>query len=182
VPGVYNPGVPWDGVSPANVPLLFSNAEARPLLQAGSYVNGKLVGHAIQDVSQCMQTPKMETGDEASLSISSLQDRVFAPSVESVVNAWHTFGPIGGPTKLMSTVLRYRLFGQAVTGMAPVAYPGDGVVSGHIMTIFRSEMTFKRDLTIHQLELIRSTVGECSHHCTLRHAWLSCGWRCDMLG
>jgi hypothetical protein len=134
VPSVYNPGTAWDGEPPANVPLLFSNAEARPLLQTGSYdVNGKLIGHAVQDVSQCMQTPKMETSDEASLSVSSFQDRVFAPSVESVVNAWHTFGPLGGPTQLMDTVLRYRYFGQAVTAMTPIFYPGDGVVSGHIM-------------------------------------------------
>ena len=133
------------------MPLLFDNAEARPILQT--------VGGGGQDSTRCMQTPHLETSDEASLAINSVQDRMFAPSVESVVNAWNTFGPIGAKSPLMSTVLRFRLYDQAVTRMAPTAYPGTGVSEGHIVTVFRSEMTFKKALRIHQLQIVDSTQG-----------------------
>lgn len=106
-----------------------------------------------------MQTAHLETSDEATLAINSVQDRIFSPSVENVVNAWNTFGPLGGDTPLMTTVLRYRLFNQAVTGVAPVAYPGDGVLSGHIVTIFVKRPTICHESRISSCPFFLSPIS-----------------------
>ena len=112
IPPISDPGSTWDGGPPASIPLLtWGDWESRPILF--------VVGGGGQDSTRCTQTPQLEMSDEASLAVTSYQDRIFAPSVEQVVNAWHTYGPIaadGGATPLMSTALRFRLFDQAVTG------------------------------------------------------------------
>ena len=152
-------GKTWDGGPAASIPLLPFD-ESRPVLTT-------VQGNA-QDSRRCMQTPQLEMSDEAALAVTSVQDRIFDSSVEQVVNAWHTFGPLapsGGATPLMNTTLRFRLFDQAITGVPANAYPGTGVSAGHMASIFRSEMSFKRDLEIEELIVLSHSGGPSVPEC-----------------
>ena len=68
-----------------------------------------------------MQTPHLEFTDEGGTAVTSINGRVFADNVEKVVNAWHTFGPIEGPSRLFNYTARFRLWFQASSAVPEVS-------------------------------------------------------------
>ena len=153
LPQVSDPGFTWDGSPPATIAIL-GFPESRPVL--------KTVGGGGQDSRRCMQKPMMEYTDESGLAVTQLQDRMFNASVEQVVNDGNTFGPYGpdgGATPLMSTALRYRAFAPPSTGPPAMQYPGFGNLAGHQVSLFRSEMTFKKPVEIESLQVLYSSAG-----------------------
>ena len=150
-----------------------------------------------QDSSRCMQTPHLEYSDEAVQAVYSLQDRIFGPSVDHVYNPWvsvvhtlgishlrspvpsltlvswlsqNTWGPIAGPTPLMTSIQRFRKYDAAATGIPVSKYAGEGVLKGHITTLFRSEMTFKTDLVVDELIAISQAAPASSQNFSLAYA------------
>lgn len=153
LPQVSEPGFTWDGSPPAAIEIL-GFQESRPVL--------KVVGGGGQDSRRCMQKPMMEYTDESGLAVTQLQDRMFNESVEQVVNDGNTFGPYGpdgGATPLMSTALRYRAFAPPSTGPPVIKYPGFGNLAGHLISVFRSEMTIKKSVKIESLQVLYSSAG-----------------------
>ena len=100
------------------------------------------------------QTPHIEFSDEGGTAVTSLQSRIYADNVQRVVNAWHTFGPIAGPSRLYNSTLKSRMWFQASTAIPESAYPGQPSGASAAASLFRSEVVFKVANTIHSMTLV----------------------------
>jgi hypothetical protein len=115
-------GSTWDG-GPGGLRPLLMLQETRPSILKSE--QGEELGTRFTQVclrlakSFCSsdltrsQTPHLEFTDEGGTAVTLIQDRVFAPNVDRVVNAWHTFGPIRGPSSLFNFTQRFRMWYEA---------------------------------------------------------------------
>jgi hypothetical protein len=71
--------------------------------------------------------------------------------VERVWNAWNTWGNLGGPTPLMDSTQYYRKFDAPSVGIPIAQYAGTPVRKGAVSSLFRSEMTFKKTISVDEL-------------------------------
>ena len=78
--------------------------------------------------------------DEGGTAVTSVQDRVYAPNVDRVVNAWHTFGPIGGPSSLFNFTQEFRLWYEASVGVPSAGYAGTPLSSSNSVTLFSNQV------------------------------------------
>ena len=129
-------GYTWDGGPPPLRPL-FQFMESRPAVLASAMGS--------ENGNRFAQTPHLEHSDEGGTAVTSAQDRVFADDLERVVNAWHTFGPIAGASRLFNASLRTRIWFQASTKIPDVAYAGMSAGSSWAASLFESVTTFKVD-------------------------------------
>lgn len=138
-------GGTWDGGPPGSVPLTTFQA-SRPSLQSD-------VGN--EDGAWFANIPLLEYSDEGAVAATSWQKRVYDQKrLERVVNPWHTFGPLGGPSKLMDFRLRYREVIPPTVGVPEYGWAAPGIREGMNASLFRQEITFKKDLTVKRLTLI----------------------------
>ena len=141
-------GGTWDGGPPPTLPLLSLELSFPTIVTlAGT-----------EDVSRFTQIPRLEYSDEGSVAITSLQNRVINDRVERVVNEWHTFGPIDGPSKIANVSLRYREYYGPNLGVPETGFPGLALTQGTIGTLFRSEITCKVATTITSIQLLQTTI------------------------
>jgi len=140
-------GGTWDGGPPASLPLV-DFAESRPALVSD---------RGTEDGTRFDQTPLLEFSDEGAVAVASRQQEVFDKKLVRVVNPWHTYGPIAGPSRLMKFMLRYREFYTPTVGVPETGWAGPGVRRGINGCLFRSEITFKQDQKIASLCLLRNS-------------------------
>jgi hypothetical protein len=154
-------GMTWDGGPPTTLPLL-QWIESRPLLttsggggqdcflrkQIGAAGNRVCGG---QDSTRCTQIPHLEYSDEVVQAVHTEQTRVFDDTVERVYNPWNTWGNLGGPTPLMDSTQYYRKFDAPSVGIPIAQYAGEPVRKGAVSSLFRSEMTFKKTVSVDEL-------------------------------
>jgi hypothetical protein len=137
-------GYTWDGGPPANIPFVLMQ-ENRPILDTDK---GQETGRRFN------QTPLLEFSDEGALAVASEQNRLFSDELLNVVNPWHTFGPLAGPTKLFDFINRYREWVNPTVGLPETGWAGPGVRAGMNAGLYRCEIRFKDDFTIQQLDLL----------------------------
>lgn len=134
-------GDTWDGGPLAALPLT-GHQNTMPVLDSDK---GR------EDGARFNQTPLLEFTDEGALAVSSPRTELFDERLERVVNPWHTYGPIAGPSRLMDYTQRYREYLPPTVGVPQTGWAGPGVRMGTNASLFRNEITFKEDLTIKSL-------------------------------
>ena len=145
-------GVTWDGGPPATLPLLMFG-EGRPVLRSNA---GDGTG---QDTTRAEQTPMLEMADESALAVTSYNERMFSSRTQQVKNAWMSFGPLGGPTPLFDAILRFRQWLPPSVGTQVANQLGAAANEGSTVTLFRSELVFKKATPIAQAQIIVAQVS-----------------------
>lgn len=136
-------GYTWDGGPPSNLPLV-TFEETRPVLKSDKGVESGV---------RFSQIPILEFSDEGAVAVTSEQKNVFEKSVEQVLNPWHTFGPIDGPSKLMEFTQRYREYEIPTVGVPETGWAGPGVRKGINACLFINEIKFKKDINVKSLQI-----------------------------
>jgi len=131
-------GDTWDGGPLASLPLT-GHQNTNPAIDSDK---GKESGERFN------QTPLLEFTDEGAMAVSSPRTEVFDERVQRVVNPWHTYGPIAGPSRLMDYTQRYREYLPPTVGVPETGWAGPGVRAGTNASLFRNEVTFKDDLAL----------------------------------
>jgi hypothetical protein len=139
-------GDTWDGGPPAFLPLA-NFQESRPVIESNL---------GTEQGSRFDQTPRLDFDDEDVVGVASRQDRVFADSLETVTDPWETFGPIGGPSKLMEFTLRHWQYPPPSVALPEVGSIYYGVRDGITACLFRSDIRFKADMTVKRLQLLKN--------------------------
>ncbi len=136
-------GDTWDGGPLASVPLT-GYQNTLPTLDSDK---GKEEGIRFD------QIPLLEFSDDGAVAVSSERKDVFDEKVVNVVNPWHTYGPIAGPSKLMEYTQRYREFVRPTVANPRTGWAGPGVRMGTNAALFRQEIKFKDDMKVKSLNL-----------------------------
>lgn len=107
-------GFTWDGGPRPQAPLImfapFPIGRSQPLVHA---IVGAVAGDTndaaeiVEDCQRLEQHPRLQTSDEGTVSVASIADRAFAPSVWQIENAWETFGPLAAREPLFVAAQRY---------------------------------------------------------------------------
>lgn len=149
-PWIRHPALPpdvagetWDGGPVAALPLVAYQSTA-PALESD-------LGN--EDGSRFDQVPILEFADDGALAVSSPRYEVFDPKVKAVVNPWHTYGPIAGPSRLMEYTQKYCEYVPPTVGTPETGWAAPGVREGTNASLFRQEIRFKTDLTVKKLSL-----------------------------
>eukprot|EP01051_Picozoa_sp_SAG22_P001501 SAG22_NODE_60_length_23423_cov_8.445250_5_plen_1524_part_00 len=151
-PAVWTPNLPvdlagytWDG-GPSSTHPLIKLGEARPSILQSS--------EGVELGTRFTQVPHLEYTDEGGTAIASSQSRVFASNVDRVVNPWHTYGPLAGPSKLFNFTIHYRMWFEASISVPESAYPGMPLDASNTATLFRSDILFKTMNQITSMQLL----------------------------
>lgn len=136
-------GGTWDGGPLACLPLTgYQN-----LLPSLDSDQGK------EDGVRFDQIPLLDFSDQAALAVSSPRRELFSEKVKNIVNPWHTYGPIAGPSRLMEYVERYAELVPPTIGVPETGWAAPGVRVGGNASLRRCEITFKTQLTVKSLSL-----------------------------
>jgi hypothetical protein len=136
-------GDTWDGGPPAALPLAtWQDNQPRLRTSAGD-----------EDGARFNQTPLLEFTDSGAVAVSSAKTDLFDPQMQTVVNPWHTFGPVGYAPRLMTFVQSYREWLNPTVGVPPVGWAGPGVRAGGDASLYRCEITFLDAVTVNGLDL-----------------------------
>jgi len=136
-------GHTWDGGPRGEHPIMRFTGALRPTLVS----DGGREGERGFD-----NLPILEFADEGSVRVRSVLDRLFDDRIP-VVNPWVTFGPLGGPSRLLRAEVAFTAFDRPTVGPHPDLYPGFPTKSGAELSIFESDLTFKQDQSIDSLML-----------------------------
>ncbi len=134
-------GETWDGGPLTTLPLTGQQHTA-PVLECDQ---GR------EDGARFDQLPMLELADEGALAVRSERRELFDPRVATVVNPWHTYGPILGPAPLMHYTQRYCEYLPPTVATPQTGWAALGVRWGSNASLFANELTFQRELTIHSL-------------------------------
>ena len=140
-------GATWDGGPPASMPLV-RMYETRPVLTSDK---------GQENGARFNQTPRLDFDDEGALAVATWQGQLFDDRVQNVLNPWHTFGPLGGPSKLFECTLRYWEYYPPTVGVPEVGWAAVAVRSGISASLFRSDIRFKQDQTVQRLQLLHNS-------------------------
>lgn len=136
-------GYTWDGGPRGQHPVMRLTDSLKPTLVSDLGVEGDR-GFA--------QRPVLEFADEGAVRVRSVLDTRFADGVP-VVNAWRTFGPLGGPSRLFRAEATLTAFNRPTVGPHPDRYPGMATRSGAAVSIFENDVRFLEDQTVESLLL-----------------------------
>lgn len=134
-------GDTWDGGPPAIMPLA-TWQDTLPLL---------VTDKGTEDGSRFDQRPILEFSDEGAVAVQQERTELYDERVERVVNPWHTYGPIAGPSKLMEIRQSYRQWVTPTVGVPHKGWAAPGVRVGVNASLLRNELTFKEDVTVKSL-------------------------------
>ncbi|MGA2618360.1 MAG: hypothetical protein ABSF26_12170 [Thermoguttaceae bacterium] len=148
-PWIRQPSLPmdiagwtWDGGPLAALPL--ASQETVPVLDSDK---GK------EDGGRFDQIPLLDFSDDGALAVSSVRNELFDDKVKLIVNPWHTYGPIAGPSRLFSYTQRYREWAAPTVAVPRTGWAAPGVRRGTNASIFRNEIVFRQGLRIRSLSL-----------------------------
>jgi hypothetical protein len=97
--------------------------------------------------------PRLEFSDEGCVAASDEQGKLYSDTIKSVENGWNTWGPFKGPSALFNFTARYRLWYPATTGWPVTGWPGLPEAAGITPSLWRLDLTTKRELSINSLQL-----------------------------
>ena len=137
-------GATWDGG-----PL-----GARPALRLGRALRPQLVSDLGREGERGFANrPQLVLADEGVVRVRAILDRVYAARVP-VVNPWHTFGPLGGSSRLLRAEARLTVFDRPSLGPRPAGPAGFASGYGAAVSRFESDITFLRDQTVESLDVL----------------------------
>ena len=136
-------GDTWDGGPVAALPLT-GNQDTVPVLESD---RGSEDGHRFD------QIPLLEFADEGAMAVASPRLELFDQRLQRIVNPWHTYGPIAGPSRLMHYTQRYAEWLPPTVGVPQTGWAGPGVRVGTNASLLRNEVTFRQEQTIKSLGL-----------------------------
>jgi len=136
-------GYTWDGGPRGQHPVMRLTGALTPTLVSNLGTEGER-GWA--------QRPVLEFADEGAVRVQSILDTRFDDEVP-VVNAWRTFGPLGGPSKLFRAEVSLTAFNRPTVGPHPDRYPGMATRSGAAVSIFENDVRFLEKQTVESLSL-----------------------------
>ena len=136
-------GYTWDGGPRGQRPVMRLSGALRPTLVSSLGVEGDR-GWA--------QRPVLELADEGAVRAGSILDTLYEEGVP-VVNAWRTYGPLGGASKLFRAEVSLTEFDRPTVGPHPDRYPGMATRSGAAVSIFEIEVRFLEKQTVESLLL-----------------------------
>jgi len=140
-------GDTWDGGPPSTIPYTGSQCTS-PVLDSEQ---GK------QDGSRMNQWPALEYSDEGAVAVQTQRHEMFDARVASIVNPWHTYGPIDGPAPLFTHVQRFRQWVTPTTGVWNVYWAAVGVRVGVSPSLMINDMLFRTDVKPKSLRV--GTIG-----------------------
>jgi hypothetical protein len=136
-------GYTWDGGPRGQHPVMRLTGALRPALVSNLGTEGER-GWA--------QRPVLEFADEGAVRVRSILDTRFDDEVP-VVNAWRTYGPLGGASRLFRAEATLTAFNRPTVGPHPDRYPGMATRSGASVSIFENEVRFLEKQTVESLSL-----------------------------
>ncbi|MHB9134043.1 MAG: CehA/McbA family metallohydrolase domain-containing protein [Armatimonadota bacterium] len=131
-------GDTWDGGPPATMPLTNYQSTSPVLISD----KGKEEGYRLDPI------PILEFSDQGAVAVTTLRKEAFDDRLASVVNPWHTYGPISGPSKLFDGLTRYRQFVTPTVGVPDIGWAAQGVRVGISPSLLTNVVRFKQDMTI----------------------------------
>ncbi|MBI4025733.1 MAG: hypothetical protein HY360_12185 [Verrucomicrobia bacterium] len=137
-------GDTWDGGGGlGGIPLVNVNVAA-PILESD---RGR------EDGNRFEQDPFLEYSDEGAIAVGRFHnDRVFADNVLQIINAYVTWGPLVGPSRLFAFNRRYREVTTPTIGAPDAGWAAPGIRVGVNASLFTDEITFKQDQTLKSLQ------------------------------
>lgn len=136
-------GDTWDG-GPTGVMPLAGNQNTLPVLETNL---GK------EDANRMEQIPILEYDDEGVLAVANQRQELYDPGLLNVVNPWHTYGPIAGPTQQFTNRQRLRLYVTRTVGQPDTGWAAPGIREGVNPSLFTDIITIKNDCTVKSLLL-----------------------------
>jgi hypothetical protein len=130
-------GDTWDGGPPAVMPNLRYQGTT-PTLDSDQ---GK------EDANRLDQWPALEFSDEGAMAVQTQRSVQYDDRIQTIVNPWHTYGPLDGPAKLFTLTQRYREWVTPTTGCWNVYWAAVPVRVGANAAILSNTLRFQTDLT-----------------------------------
>ncbi len=138
-------GHTWDGGPRGERPVLSLVDAERPVLRSDRGVEGERGWN---------NRAVLELADEGAVRVRYALDTLYDERVP-VVNAWLTYGPLGGPSRLMRAQIAFTGFNRPTLGPHPDMWPGLARRRGAAVSLFESQVTLKRELRADSLLLFR---------------------------
>lgn len=152
-------GFTWDGGPPSSLPLVAVN-ETRPhLISSAGEENG----------GRFTNIPLSEFSDGGVVAVTSFQHRFLSDHIQRIRNPWRTWGPVAGESELMSFKLRYREWYRPTIATPDYGWAGKGVYADCNASLFRGEITFRKDQIVESLTLVRDRIETQAD--TVKFAW-----------
>jgi hypothetical protein len=136
-------GQTWDGGPQGLRPLVRFVHANRPVLTSSKGIEGR---------NGFQNRAVVELSDEGVARVSATLARLYETRVP-VVNAWGTYGPLAGPTRLFRSKATLTVFDRPVVGPQPYGYPGVGEKSGAEVSLFENRFEFLKKQRVHSLKL-----------------------------
>ncbi len=140
---VIDAGFTWDGGPRGEHPIMNFSGALRPTLVSDRGREGDR-GFA--------NLPRLEFADEGAVRVRSVLDTLFDDRIP-VVNAWETYGPLGGPSRLLRAEAAFTAFDRPTIGPHPTMYPGFPTQAGASLSLFEQDVVFREDQTVRSLLL-----------------------------
>jgi len=137
-------GRTWDGGPKGRRPVVHLSHN-HPTLTSSLGTEG---GEAFNNL------PILEFSDDQAIVARSVLREVYDPRLPAM-NAWHAFGP-KYPSRLIESTRRYTEFNRPLKGVRATGWAAIGDRTGAVVANFANTVTFKKDQTVKNLQLLRS--------------------------
>ncbi len=142
-------GYTWDGGSPGSNPSAGDTGAAPHLTSDAGTEDGRWFD----------QVPIHEFSDEGALAVRSEKTMMYSDLLPSIHNVWHTFGPIDGPSELMTFSQSCRVYGRPIVDVAHANYAAVGEGSGGNVRLSTTDIEFRTNQVISKLRLGYTTAA-----------------------
>jgi hypothetical protein len=124
-------GDTWDGGPAAALPLGYEGTLSTLEATDGTEDSGRL------DL-----IPLLEFSDEGAVAVQTVRNEKYDDRILTVVNPWHTYGPIDGPPEYFTMIQRYRQWVPPTIGVPNTGWAAPGVRYGIMPSIINNEFKF----------------------------------------
>ncbi len=130
-------GDTWDGGPPAVMPFVRYQG-TNPTLDSEQ---------GLGDANRMEQWPSLELADEGALAVRTQRDRLYDDRIKTIVNPWHTYGPIAGPAKLFTLTQQYREWVTPTVGAWNSYWAAIGERAGANAALLTNTFRFQTEIT-----------------------------------
>jgi hypothetical protein len=107
------------------------------------------------DAHRLASIPVLDFADEASVGTRAVRDREYASELKSVINPWHTLGPIAAGVPTLRVTQLSRQWAMRTEGALPTGWAAHAVRRGVSVSMLRSETQVTRALRATKVSLAR---------------------------
>lgn len=142
-------GHTWDGGPRGERPVLQLVDAQRPALTSDRGAEGERGWN---------NRAVLELADEGAVRVRYALDTLYDERIPAV-NPWSTFGPLGGPSRLMRSEIAFTGFNRPTLGPHPDMWPGLARRGGASVSLFENQITFLAELRVDSLRLFGKPFG-----------------------